>query len=179
MSNFSFDKLFLIKRLGTRVVDNLIKLAQEVGGGGTPDYDDIYSHILTESHRATESSDGFMSSTDKQKVDNAETVQTIVNVASVESNAITVEAGKYYRFGFNVGTLAITLPTITSTTSIKIVTLYLETGSSPAITISGGENIDIEYQVDYEIEGDSKYEISCLWNGSEWVITKTNINIES
>ena len=102
------------------------------------------------------------------KVDIAAEAQTITTLAC--------EIDKYYRLDAAVDTLAITLPTITSTGIVEMLVIALTTGTTPNITISGGAGVTIQYYDSYLIEASTSYEINCLWNGSAWVIGAAKIN---
>jgi len=53
--------------------------------------------------------------------------------------------------------------------------LYLTFGSTPAFTITA--DADIYYSDIYEVEANKTYEISCLFNGSTWIIASVEIVI--
>jgi hypothetical protein len=78
----------------------------------------------------------------------------------------------------NVGTLAITLPTIAAgTTTVQTITFYVGAGSTPAVTFSSTHSI---YKAKgFEVAADSTYEVSAAYNGIAWVITSVEIEIPS
>lgn len=91
-----------------------------------------------------------------------------VDIVSASGTTLTAEVGKYYTLS-NVGTLAITLPTIAAgTTKVQTVTFYIAAGSSPAVTFTSTHAII--YPKDYTIEANGLYEIGAAWNGIGWVI---------
>ena len=89
--------------------------------------------------------------------------------------SLAAENGRYYRFDNEVNTLEVTLPTITDTNTVKTIILYLTFGSTPAFTITA--DADIYYSDIYEVEANKTYEISCLFNGSTWIIASVEIVI--
>lgn len=89
---------------------------------------------------------------------------------SVKSNgtSMTAAVGNYYRFTYNVGTLAITLPTLTNSKA-RFVLFFLTTGTSPNVTFTSSSNTI--YKSDgFSIDASTTYEINALWNGNAWVI---------
>lgn len=91
----------------------------------------------------------------------------LVLQASTE-NTLTAAAGNYYRFDSEVTSLAVTLPTV-NTTSAQNIIIYLTTGTDPTITFTSTS--PIAYQKGYALASNSTYEINCLSNGSYWLIT--------
>lgn len=85
--------------------------------------------------------------------------------------SLTAAVGKYYKATANVGTLAITLPTMqTNVTKPVGLMLSFTTGASPAVTISSAGSQTIEYFADYAIAANKSYELNCMWNGSKWIV---------
>lgn len=98
-----------------------------------------------------------------------------VDIVSASGTILTAEVGKYYTFS-NVGTLAITLPTIPSgTTKVQTVTFYIAAGSTPAVTFTSTHSI--YYSDGFEIAADSTYEVNALWNGAAWIVAAVKINV--
>ena len=98
-----------------------------------------------------------------------------VDIVSASGTTLTAEVGKYYTLS-NVGTRAITLPTIASgTTKVQTVTFYLSAGSSPAVTFTSTHTVI--YPKDYKIEANGLYEIGAAWNGIGWVIGLLTLEI--
>ena len=98
-----------------------------------------------------------------------------VDIVSASGATLTAEVGKYYTLS-NVGTLAITLPTIASgTTKVQTVTFYIAAGSSPAVTFTSTHSI--YYSDGFEIAADSTYEVSAAYNGIAWVVASVKIVI--
>ncbi len=96
-----------------------------------------------------------------------------VDIVSASGATLTAEVGKYYTLS-NVGTLAITLPTIASgTTKVQTVTFYIAAGSSPAVTFTSTHSI--YYSDGFEIAADSTYEVSAAYNGIAWVVASVKI----
>ena len=98
-----------------------------------------------------------------------------VDIVSASGATLSAEVGKYYTLS-NVGTLAITLPTIASgTTTIQTVTFYIAAGSTPAVTFTSTHSI--YYSDGFEIAADSTYEVSAAYNGIAWVVASVKIVI--
>ena len=98
-----------------------------------------------------------------------------VDVVSASGTTLSAEVGKYYTLS-NVGTLAITLPTIASgTTKVQTVTFYIAAGSSPGVTFTSTHSI--YYSDGFEIAADSTYEVSAAYNGIAWVVASVKIVI--
>ena len=98
-----------------------------------------------------------------------------VDIVSASGTTLSAEVGKYYTLS-NVGTLAITLPTIASgTTKVQTVTFYIAAGSTPAVTFTSTHTII--YPKDYTIEANGLYEIGAAWNGIGWVIGLLTLEI--
>ena len=91
-----------------------------------------------------------------------------VDIVSASGATLTAEVGKYYTLS-NVGTLAITLPTIASgTTKVQTVTFYIAAGSSPGVTWDSTHTII--FADGFLIEANGLYEISAAWNGIGWIV---------
>ena len=98
-----------------------------------------------------------------------------VDIVSASGATLTAEVGKYYTLS-NVGTLAITLPTIAAgTTKVQTVTFYMAAGSTPAVTFTSTHSI--YYSDGFEIAADSTYEVSAAYNGIAWVVASVKIVI--
>lgn len=81
----------------------------------------------------------------------------------------------YNRIDFEVGTLTINLPTPDDVNYLQSLIIYLFTGASPYINFSSG-NIERRFTDSYLISANCRYEISCLFNGLEWIITSILID---
>ena len=98
-----------------------------------------------------------------------------VDIVSASGTTLTANVGKYYTLS-NVGTLAITLPTIAAgTTKVQTVTFYIEAGSSPAVTFTSTHTVI--FPKDYKIEANGLYEIGAAWNGIGWIIGQLTLEI--
>ena len=90
-----------------------------------------------------------------------------VDIVSASGSTLTAEVGKYYTLS-NVGTLAITLPTIASGTTTETVTFYIAAGSTPGVTWDSTHTII--FADGFLIEANGLYEISAAWNGIGWIV---------
>ena len=98
-----------------------------------------------------------------------------VDIVSASGATLSAEVGKYYTLS-NVGTLAITLPTIAAGTSkVQTVTFYIEAGSTPGVTFTSTHSI--YYSDGFEIAASSTYEVSAAYNGIAWVVASVKIVI--
>lgn len=77
---------------------------------------------------------------------------------------------RYYRLSTEVGTQTFTLPTLLNVNKLKWIVLSFTTSSSPAITITTLNNATVLYDASYSIAASTRYELTCMWNGSEWII---------
>lgn len=93
-----------------------------------------------------------------------------MSITAISGATLTAAVNHYY-VGSNVGTLAITLPTITGAQYVETIAFALATGSSPAVTFTGAGSETILYEDGFELAASSNYEITALWNGSYWTIT--------
>ena len=118
--------------------------------------------------------------TDPQKQQARENIgaEKSTDIVVIDSSVSTLnaEVGKYYRFDVPVGTLTITLPTMTYTTTAKTIVFYLTAGSTPAVTFSSTH--PVYYSDGFEIAADSTYEVNALWNGTAWIVASVNIIVE-
>ena len=92
-------------------------------------------------------------------------------ITTATGATLTAVAGKYYRLD-NVGTLDITLPTITGATKLQAITFLLVCGSSALVRFTPQDSETILYQQDFALEKDTTYEVTALWNGSEWTLSR-------
>ena len=91
-----------------------------------------------------------------------------VDIVSASGTTLTANVGKYYTLS-NVGTLAITLPTIVAgTTKVQTVTFFVSAGSTPAVTWTSTHTII--FADGFQIEANGIYEISAAWNGIGWIV---------
>ena len=98
-----------------------------------------------------------------------------VDIVSASGTTLSAEVGKYYTLS-NVGTLAITLPTIAAgTTKVQTVTFYIAAGSAPDVDFTSTHNV---YKAKgFQIEANGTYEVSAAWNGIAWVVALVEIEI--
>ena len=98
-----------------------------------------------------------------------------VDIVFASGATLSAKVGKYYTLS-NVGTLAITLPTIAAgTTKVQTVTFYISAGSTPGVTFTSTHTII--YPEDYKIEANGLYEIGAAWNGIGWIIGQLTLVI--
>ena len=126
----------------------------------------VSGHTITLTKDAT-----FLTS--HQDISGKEDVTAIQAVAS--GTTLTAAFNTYYRFDYDVGTLGITLPSVSGVTGLKGIVFSFTTGSSPAVTFTSTGNVSIDYQTDYAIGASTQYEINAIYNGSKWIIAYATI----
>lgn len=92
-------------------------------------------------------------------------------IATATGETLTAVVGNYYRLD-NVGTLAITLPTIVGATQLQAITFMIACGLSALVTFVPQGSETILYQEGFALEADTTYEVTALWNGSEWTLSR-------
>ena len=90
---------------------------------------------------------------------------------NVTGTTLDASSGNYYRIN-NVGTLTITLPTITGSTTIQGITFMLICGSNVHIEFLPEGTETILYQDGFALMGGNTYEVSAIWNGNEWTLSR-------
>lgn len=106
--------------------------------------------------------------TTHQDISGKENVMPITTATGATLSAVV---GNYYRLD-NVGTLVITLPTITGATKLQAITFLLVCGSNAVVSFEPQGSETILYQEDFALEADTTYEVTALWNGSEWTLSR-------
>ena len=97
--------------------------------------------------------------------------ENVMPITTATGATLTAVVGKYYRLD-NVGALDITLPTITGATKLQAITFFLVCGSSALVRFTPQDSETILYQQDFALEADTTYEVTALWNGSEWTLSR-------
>lgn len=92
-------------------------------------------------------------------------------ITTATGATLTAVVGNYYRLD-NVGTLAITLPTIVGATKLQAITFLITCGLSALVTFVPQGSETILYQYGFALEDDTIYEVTALWNGSEWTLSR-------
>lgn len=113
--------------------------------------------------------------TDAEKTSwNNKQAQTTVN--NLSSASITAADNMYYRLTNTVTSLAITLPTISDTSTVHCIAFKFATGSStPTISWSNNDSKAMYKQDGYSIATNSVYEVTALYNGYEWIINAVKL----
>ena len=97
--------------------------------------------------------------------------ENVMPITTATGETLSAVIGKYYRLD-NVGTLAITLPTIVGATKLQAITFLLVCGSSALVTFVPQGSETILYQEGFALEADTTCEVTALWNGSEWTLSR-------
>ena len=92
-------------------------------------------------------------------------------IATATGETLTAVVGNYYRLD-NVGTLAITLPTIVGATKLQAITFLIACGLSALVTFVPQGTETILKQEGFVLEDNTTYEVTALWNGSEWTLSR-------
>lgn len=100
-----------------------------------------------------------------------------MGIITVSATSLAPSLNKYYRFTADVGTLAVTLPTVTDTTKVASIVFYLTTSSSPAVTFTSTHSV--VYQDGFQLDASKTYEVNALFNGAAWVLMAAEINTGS
>ncbi len=106
----------------------------------------------------------------------------VLQIVDVESgtSAITAELGKYYNVAGTTASLAITLPSVSSSErGVKGCVFSIVTGSSPNVAIGSANSSHISYPKGYKIEANTAYEINCIFNGIKWAVSYIEFEDES
>jgi hypothetical protein len=101
-----------------------------------------------------------------------EEVSTDLDIVPVDvgASSLAAQVGNYYLFGGEVGTLAITLPTLLSQTKVKGCVFSITTGASPAVSITAAAGIS--WFDGWEgFAASTSYEINAIYNGQRWVLS--------
>lgn len=148
----------------------------------TYDDTDVPDSVLLAFHENTASTSypGMMSSADKIKLNalptNAQLTSTLAGkenvmpVITATGTTLSAVAGNYYRLN-NVGTLTITLPTITGSTRVQAITFLFICGASAHIVFNPHGSETIIYQDGFALDASNTYEVTALWNGNEWTLS--------
>ena len=100
-----------------------------------------------------------------------------IDIQDLPSPSIVAEVDKYYNIIGNVDTIDITLPLPTDDTTISSIIFFFTTGgTAPIVTITS--TVPILYQYGYDIEAGKTYEVNCLFNGNQWIVASTIINLQ-
>lgn len=92
-------------------------------------------------------------------------------ITTATGETLTAVVGNYYRLD-NVGTLAITLPTIVGATKLQAITFLITCGLSALVKFVPQGSETILKQEGFTLEDNTKYEVTALWNGSEWTLSR-------
>ena len=162
-----------IKIYGTlkNVTNEPIANAEQIGNLATVATSGSYNDLEDKPTIPTNTSDlnndsGFL--TEHQDITGKENAMPI---ATATGETLTAVVGNYYRLN-NVGTLAITLPTIVGATKLQAITFLIACGLSALVTFVPQGTETILKQEGFVLEDNTKYEVTALWNGSEWTLSR-------
>lgn len=110
-----------------------------------------------------------------QDISGKEDKMQIVSYAQ-SATAITVEFG-YNKIGFDVNTLAITLPTVeTDVATLKGLLIKFTTGANPDISFT---NNNVIFADAYDTPASSIVELNAIYDGDNWYITSQKFNAQN
>lgn len=110
-----------------------------------------------------------------QDISGKEDKMQIVSYAQ-SATAITVEFG-YNKIGFEVNTLAITLPTVgTDVATLKGLLIKFTTGTNPNISFT---NNNVIFADAYDTPASSIVELNAIYDGDNWYITSQKFNTQN
>lgn len=96
-----------------------------------------------------------------------------ITVYSASTSSIQLQMN-YNRVDFAVGTMAFTLPTVTSSDYLQGLIVSFTTDTTPSVTVSSTDTVIYADGSDLtEIEASTPYELNAIWDGAKWKITLT------
>lgn len=93
-----------------------------------------------------------------------------MTISAQSGTELAAAMNTYYVYSSAVSTLAITLPSISSATSVSGFVVSLTTGSSISLTVTASGGEPIKMYSGLSIAASKEYELNFLWNGSEWIV---------
>lgn len=109
-----------------------------------------------------------------QDISGKEDITPIEAVAS-GTTAITAQVNKYYEVAGTVSSLTVTLPTPTANTEVTMVVVHLTVGANPTILVTSSATV--AYSAAYAVVPNKEYELSCLYNGSKWIVSSMEVAV--
>lgn len=96
-----------------------------------------------------------------------------ITVYSASTSSIQLQMN-YNRVDFAVGTMAFTLPTVTSSDYLQGLIVSFVTDTTPSVTVTSTNTVIYADGSDLtEIEASTPYELNAIWDGIKWKITLT------
>jgi len=96
-----------------------------------------------------------------------------ITVYTASTSSIQLQMS-YNRVDFAVGTMAFTLPTVTSSDYLQGLIVSFTTDTTPSVTVSSTNTVIYADGSDLtEIEASTPYELNAIWDGVKWKITLT------
>lgn len=108
-------------------------------------------------------------------VPSGSTSDSSMNIVAASGATLTASANTYYTFAAAVNTLAVTLPAMTDVTSVKALCLAFTAGTTPQITFTSADSKTVAYYDTYNIDAECEYEVTCLYNGTKWIVSNALI----
>ena len=100
-------------------------------------------------------------------------------IETVSGNALSAYPGKYYKFSAAVETLDITLNHSFNSNTIETIVFNMTGGTTPNVMFDSATGEVIYYSDGFNIESGKTYEVSALWNGSNWLIANINLSAQT
>jgi hypothetical protein len=130
---------------------------------------------LSDLPTATELATLLASKASTQQLAGKEDITPIVAVES-GTTALTAEVNKYYEVAGTVSSLTVTLPTPTANTEVTMVVVHLTVGASPTVVVTSVNEV-VKFSAAYSVVANKEYELSCLYNGSKWIVSSMEVAI--
>lgn len=101
---------------------------------------------------------------------------TPIEAVASGTTAITAEVNKYYEVAGTVSSLTVTLPTPTANTEVTMVVVHLTIGNNPLIVVTSVNEV-VKFSAAYSVVANKEYELSCLYNGSKWIVSSMEVAV--
>lgn len=108
-----------------------------------------------------------------QDISGKEDITPIEAVAS-GTTTITAQVNKYYEVAGTVSSLTVTLPTPTANTEVTMVVVHLTVGANPTVIVTSVNEV-VKFSAAYSVVVNKEYELSCLYNGSKWIVSSMEV----
>ena len=110
-----------------------------------------------------------------QELAGKEDITPIEAVAS-GTTALTAQVNKYYEVAGTVSSLTVTLPTPTTNTEVTMVVVHLTVGASSTVVVTSVNEV-VKFSAAYSVVANKEYELSCLYNGSKWIVSSMEVSV--
>ena len=161
----------LLKNNGTVDTNQYLTQHQDISGKANKNEMSVVSGTGVDADKTTITLKQGMSATVLTTHQDITGKENAMPIATATGETLTAVVGNYYRLD-NVGTLAITLPTIVGATKLQAITFLIACGLSALVTFVPQGTETILKQEGFVLEDNTTYEVTALWNGSEWTLSR-------